>query len=113
MRLIQSVIATARRPWPGKFPAAEASSRTERLLRTRDGLPAGDPRRATLRTEAIVGMLPLASRLARRYAGRGEPLEDLTQVAALALVKAVDRYDPARLASFVGFAAPTIIGELK
>ncbi|UAC00161.1 sigma-70 family RNA polymerase sigma factor [Dactylosporangium vinaceum] len=58
-------------------------------------------------------MLPLASRLARRYAGRGVPLEDLAQVAALALVKAVDRYDPARLAPFVGFAVPTIVGELK
>jgi RNA polymerase sigma-B factor len=93
--------------------AAEASSRTEGLLRARDLLPVGDPLRATLRTQAILGMLPLAHRLAGRYAGRGERLEDLAQVAALALVRAVDGYDPARLASFIGYAVPTITGALK
>ena len=95
------------------MPGAEALSRTTQLLRDRDRLPAGDPLRITLRTQAIVGMLPLANRLAQRYAGRGEPIEDLIQIAALALVKAVDRYDPAQLAPFVGYAIPTIVGELK
>lgn len=56
--------------------------------------------------------LPLARRLASRFRGRGEPLEDLEQVARLGLVKAVDRYDPGR-GSFTAYAISTITGELK
>ncbi|MFC4065368.1 SigB/SigF/SigG family RNA polymerase sigma factor [Actinoplanes subglobosus] len=56
--------------------------------------------------------LPFAGRLARRYRGRGEYLEDLEQVARLGLVKAVDRYDPER-GSFTAYAVITISGELK
>jgi RNA polymerase sigma-B factor len=91
----------------------DPAATTECLLRARRRLPAGHADRALLRTRAIENNLPLASRLARRYAGRGERLEDLVQVAALALVKAVDGYDPDRLTSFVGYAMPTIIGGLK
>lgn len=86
---------------------------TEQLLRTRCRLPDGDPDRERLRARAIQDNLPLASRLARRYAGRGESIEDLTQVAALALVKAVDGYDSQRQTPFVGYAVPTIVGALK
>jgi RNA polymerase sigma-B factor len=57
--------------------------------------------------------LPLAHRIAWRYARTSEPQEDLLQVASLALVKAVDRFDPGRGASFQAFAVPTISGELK
>jgi RNA polymerase sigma-B factor len=96
-----------------RTPATDPPSTTEQLLRARDLLPGGDPRRAALRTQAIVGMLPLANRLARRYAGRGERLDDLVQVAAMALVKAVDGYDPQRLAAFISYAVPTIDGALK
>jgi RNA polymerase sigma-B factor len=56
--------------------------------------------------------LPLARRLASRFRNRGEPLDDLEQVARLGLVKAVDRYDPAR-GSFTAYAVSTITGELK
>jgi RNA polymerase sigma-B factor len=56
--------------------------------------------------------LPLARRLAGRFRGRGEPFEDLEQVARLGLVKAVDRYDPER-GSFTAYAISTISGELK
>jgi RNA polymerase sigma-B factor len=56
--------------------------------------------------------LPLARRLAGRFRGRGEPLEDLEQVARLGLVKAIDRYDPGR-GSFTAYAVSTISGELK
>jgi RNA polymerase sigma-B factor len=56
---------------------------------------------------------PLAARLAKRFAYRGEPLEDLTQVAMIALLKAVERFDPDRNVEFTTFATPTILGELK
>ncbi|HEX5225315.1 MAG TPA: SigB/SigF/SigG family RNA polymerase sigma factor [Solirubrobacteraceae bacterium] len=65
------------------------------------------------REELIVRFMPLARRLARRYWRSSLPVEDLTQVANLALVKAVDRYDPSRERTFEAFAIPTILGELR
>jgi RNA polymerase sigma-B factor len=85
----------------------------EELLRRRADLPAGHPGRAVLRTHSIEAGLPLARNLAARYQGRGEPLDDLRQVAALALVNAVDGYDPTRQVAFTSYAVPTIIGALK
>ena len=69
-----------------------------------------DPR---LREELVQRFLPLARGLARRYLRAGEPLEDLVQVASVGLVKAIDRFDPARGTAFSTFAVPTIAGELK
>jgi RNA polymerase sigma-B factor len=64
--------------------------------------------------DAIVErFMPLARRLAGRYNRRPDSLDDLTQVAALALVKAVDRFDPTRGIAFSSFAVPTIVGEIK
>ena len=57
--------------------------------------------------------LPLAHRLVRRFARSSEPEEDLRQVASIALIKAVERFDPDRGTSFAAFAVPTIVGELK
>ncbi len=66
-----------------------------------------------LRRQLIEENLGLATFAARRYANRGESLDDLVQVASLALVKAVDRFDPGRGVQFSTFATQTIEGELK
>jgi RNA polymerase sigma-B factor len=64
--------------------------------------------------EALVErFLPLARQLARRYQRAEEPLEDLFQVAALGLIKAIDRFNPDRDVAFSSYAVPTILGELK
>jgi RNA polymerase sigma-B factor len=70
----------------------------------------GDPR---VRDRAIAHYMPLARRLAARYHRRAESFDDLVQVANLGLVKAVERYDPARGTRFGSFAVPTISGELR
>ena len=71
---------------------------------------AGDAR---AREEIIVAFLPYAHHLAYCYKGRGEPVEDLYQAASVGLIKAVDRYEPTRGCSFVAFAKPTILGEIR
>lgn len=65
------------------------------------------------RQQLIHAYLPLAESLAVRYRNRGIPVEDLRQVAALGLVKAVDRFDAERGSPFHAFATPTILGELR
>jgi RNA polymerase sigma-B factor len=65
------------------------------------------------RDELVIMHQPLAEYLARRFSGRGEPLEDLVQVAMVALIKAIDRFDPDREVKFSTYATATIVGELK
>jgi RNA polymerase sigma-B factor len=66
-----------------------------------------------IRNKLIESHLGLVEYLARRFSGRGEPLDDLVQVATIGLVKAVDRFDPDRNVEFSTYATPTIVGELK
>jgi RNA polymerase sigma-B factor len=63
--------------------------------------------------QLIARHLPMARRLATRYVGRRQPVDDLVQIASLGLVKAVDRFDPSNGAPFPAFAVPTILGELR
>ena len=65
------------------------------------------------RDEMVERFLPLARRLARRYQRAGEPLDDLVQVASVGLLKAIDRFEPARDTAFSTYAVPTIVGELQ
>ena len=65
------------------------------------------------REELTREFLPLAEYFARRFSGRGEPVEDLTQTASLGLLNAIDRFDPERGVPFSTYAAATIVGELK
>ncbi|RDI55865.1 RNA polymerase sigma factor SigF [Nocardia mexicana] len=72
-----------------------------------------DPQREALR-EKIIGLcLPLADHIARKFSGRGENFDDLLQVARIGLVQAVDRFDVTRGSSFLSYAVPTIMGEVR
>ncbi|MBO8199025.1 RNA polymerase sigma factor SigF [Streptomyces smyrnaeus] len=75
-------------------------------------LPDG-PERAELRNHLVRMHLPLVEHLARRFRNRGEPLDDLTQVATIGLIKSVDRFDPERGVEFSTYATPTVVGEIK
>jgi RNA polymerase sigma-B factor len=75
------------------------------------GLP--ESARASLRDRLVAGHLPIAEHIARRFRNRGQPEEDLRQVAAVGLIQAVDRFDPERGSDFLSFAVPTITGEVR
>ena len=83
------------------------------LLAAAASLPEDAPERADLRRQAIEDNIGFAQRLARRFRDRGEPVDDLTQVAMIGLVNAVDGYDPERGCEFAGYATPTIVGEIR
>ena len=70
----------------------------------------GDP---AIVEELVVRYEPLVRSVARRYHSRGEPLDDLVQVANVGLLKAIQRFDPDRGFAFTSFATPTMLGELK
>ena len=74
---------------------------------------AGPPERQRLLDEVVLLNLPVARGLAARYRDRGEPMDDLVQVASLALVKAVRGYEPGKGRGFLPYAVPTITGELR
>jgi RNA polymerase sigma-B factor len=93
-------VAADREP-PGGFPTDEL------MRRYRDS---EDP---ALLEEIVKRFEPLARSVARRYHARGEPLEDLTQVAMVGLLKAISRFEPERGFAFTSYATPTMLGELK
>ncbi|QXJ19484.1 SigB/SigF/SigG family RNA polymerase sigma factor [Actinomadura graeca] len=102
-------MTTARTTRPARFEDGEA----EELLAEMKLLSDGDPRRERLRTRIVDLHVPLVRGVARRYAGRGEPIDDLQQVAYLGLVKAINRFDPGVGDRFVTYAYPVVTGEVK
>jgi RNA polymerase sigma-70 factor (sigma-B/F/G subfamily) len=86
---------------------------TEILLAEMNRLPESDHRRERLRERIVEIHEPLIRGVARRYANRGEPLDDLQQVAYLGLVKAINRFDPGIGDRFVTYAYPVVTGEVK
>jgi len=71
------------------------------------------PDEPAARDQLVEMFMPLAEYLARRFRGRGEAIEDLTQVAMIGLIKAIDRFDPSREVQFTTYATATVVGELK
>ena len=94
-------------PSPRKTKQPEYS-RVERLFR--DFKRTGEP---GLRERLIQMHLNLVRFLARKFANRGEPVDDLIQVGNIGLINAVDRFDPERGIRFATYATPTIVGEIK
>lgn len=90
----------------GRVPARERSVDELLVAYHRDG-------DRDARAQVLVELMPLVRSLAARYAGRGEPLEDLVQVGAVGLIKAVDRYDVSRGVEFTSYGVPTIVGEIR
>ncbi|WP_231989974.1 sigma-70 family RNA polymerase sigma factor [Mycobacterium sp. 852002-51971_SCH5477799-a] len=97
---------------PGMFPSDDSDYSKIELQFERLADAETPEQRQERRRQIIVTCLPLADRIADRYAGRGEPSDDLIQVARIGLIKAIDRYDPAK-GSFVSLAFILILGELR
>jgi RNA polymerase sigma-B factor len=98
---------------PGPEPDPQDRSGARALFIELSKLPEGSPERAELRNQLVRMHLPLVEHLARRFRNRGEPLDDLTQVATIGLIKSVDRFDVERGVEFSTYATPTVVGEIK
>ncbi|MGQ0467282.1 MAG: RNA polymerase sigma factor SigF [Sporichthyaceae bacterium] len=92
---------------------AVAREQARDLLTTLGSMAPGDPARTALRDRLVELHLPLVEHLARRFRNRGEPLDDLVQVATIGLIKSIDRFDVERGVEFSTYATPTIVGEIK
>jgi RNA polymerase sigma-B factor len=88
-------------------------ARARKLFADLVACEADTPERARIRDELVEMHLPLVEYLARRFRNRGEPLDDLVQVATIGLIKSVDRFDLERGVEFSTYATPTIVGEIK
>jgi RNA polymerase sigma-B factor len=105
---------------PALTAAADRAARTShdraharKLFGELVALDESDARRQRVRDELVEMHLPLVEYLARRFRNRGEPLDDLVQVATIGLIKSVDRFDLERGVEFSTYATPTIVGEIK
>jgi RNA polymerase sigma-B factor len=111
--LMNTTTVRASTVWGEALQRANTADDAGDLVNALAAMAVEDPGRAAARDRAIEAWLPLARHLAQRYAGRGEPIDDLFQTATVGLVKAIDRFDPGYGIDFVGFAIPTVLGEIK
>jgi RNA polymerase sigma-B factor len=96
-----------------RLAAPSTTTSVHELFRRLTSAEAGSTSWQALRDELVRRHLPLVHFLVRRFRGRGEPLDDLVQVATIGLIKAVDRFDPERGIEFSTYATPTVVGEVK
>src|SRR5207247_5479132 len=117
LELDEHITSVALRALPGgratrSVPASDKLDEDGRRQRTREDrrllLRYHEHGDTSAREELVERFLPLARQLARRYQRTNEPLDDLMQVASVGLVKAIDRFDPARGTAFSTYAVPTI-----
>ncbi len=109
---VEQGCATA--PESAGYPAVDSTESATTVLFAEMGRSGTGPdERRRIRARIIELNLPFARRLAHRYRDRGQERADLEQVAALALVKAVDGFDPRLGKPFFGYLVPTVVGELK
>jgi RNA polymerase sigma-B factor len=103
-------------------PGRDRSARTEsddcyddvaEMFAVLSQMPAESHAYARQRERIVLRCLPVADHVARRFAHRGESLDDLTQVARVGLMNAINRFDARKGSSFIGFAVPTIMGEVR
>ncbi|MGW6485688.1 SigB/SigF/SigG family RNA polymerase sigma factor [Streptomyces sp. NPDC055056] len=92
---------------PAEDPHTAADPLFARLALLEDG-----PERDAVHSALVAMWLPMTYRIAGRFRDKGEPIEDLRQVAAIGLIKSIGRYDPAR-GAFESYAIPTIVGEVR
>ena len=100
------------RPTPQRHGAPDREA-ARALFVQLSALEKDSPERVELRNQLVRMHIPLVEHLARRFRNRGEPLDDLTQVATIGLIKSVDRFDVDRGVEFSTYATPTIVGEIK
>ncbi|GAA5010072.1 hypothetical protein GCM10025734_53660 [Kitasatospora paranensis] len=100
-------------PAQGHRSAAPDREAARALFVRLSQLPEGSTERVEIRNQLVRMHIPLVEHLARRFRNRGEPLDDLTQVATIGLIKSVDRFDHERGVEFSTYATPTIVGEIK
>jgi RNA polymerase sigma-B factor len=92
---------------------ADDRAHTRLLLREFAEMALDAPERSSRRDELMRLHMPIVEYVARRFYGRGEPMNDLVQVGSIGLINALDRFDPGRGLEFTSYATPTIVGEIK
>ena len=108
-----NVIAPPRSPSAARTQSDDSYDDVVEMFVVLRQLPAESHEYRRQREQIVARCLPLADHVASHFARRGEGLEDLTQVARLGLMNAVNRFDPAKGPSFIGFAVPTMMGEVR
>jgi RNA polymerase sigma-B factor len=94
-------------------PKDDLRSADREMFEQLAALEAGTSEHEKIRAALIERHLPLVTFMARKFADRGEPLDDLIQVGTIGLIKAIDRFEISKGFEFSTFATPTIVGEIK